>query len=60
VRSRWNPDRLADLATWTILALIAWRIYRASRLESWRDGFRAGFNAAPIGARAKTNEEVAP
>lgn len=53
---RLTADKLADLGVWAIVALIAWRIYRASSLESWRDGFRAGFNAAPIGARAKQQE----
>ena len=57
--NRPSVDDLADLVAWAIVALLAWRVYRASRLDSWRDGFRAGFNAAPIGAR-RAQQEVSP
>jgi hypothetical protein len=54
---RLDLDRLVDGAVWLIVALVAWRFLSAARLDSWREGFRAGFNAAPIGAR-RTPQEV--
>ncbi len=53
---RLDLGRLVDVAVWLIVALIAWRFLAAARHEWWREGFRAGFNAAPIGARRATQE----
>ncbi len=53
---RPHVDGLLDLACWVIVAVIAWRFLSAARLDAWREGFRAGFNAAPISARRVTQE----
>lgn len=56
---RPDLETLADLLVWGVFIAIGWSIYRASRRDSWREGFRAGFNAAPISAR-RERQEVQP
>lgn len=53
---RWDTSRVADAVVWILFALLGWRIVEATALASWRAGFKAGFNAAPLAARAKEQE----
>ncbi len=55
---RPDLETLADVAVFAVFVAISWSVYRASKRDSWREGFRAGFNAAPVGARRQPQKEV--